>query len=110
MASYQDEIEQAFDDWANSIGPGRRMRDRIFMEQALRDEGYTIEFHRLGAMHGKLENPNRVPSKKMGRKGTRRAWKRAHPPGWSRCIWNYFDIPVRLIDTISEPGVTIIHY
>jgi hypothetical protein len=27
-------------------------------------------------------NTNRVPSKAKGRKGTRRAWKRAHPPGW----------------------------
>jgi len=26
-------------------------------------------------------NTNRVPSKRAGRKGTRRAWKRAHPPG-----------------------------
>lgn len=38
------------------------------------------EFHRLGALQGKL-NTNRVPSKKAGRKGTRKAWKRAHPPG-----------------------------
>ncbi len=28
-------------------------------------------------------NMNRVPSKADGRKGTRRAWKRAHPPGWA---------------------------
>lgn len=26
--------------------------------------------------------PGRVPSKAAGRKGTRRAWKRKHPPGW----------------------------
>ena len=26
--------------------------------------------------------PGRVPSKAAGRKGTRRAWKRAHPPRW----------------------------
>lgn len=26
--------------------------------------------------------PGRVPSKAAGRVGTRRAWKRKHPPGW----------------------------
>lgn len=26
--------------------------------------------------------PGRVPSKAAGRKGTRRAWKRKHPPRW----------------------------
>ena len=30
----------------------------------------------------KPDYPNRVPSKAAGRVGTRRAWKRAHPPGW----------------------------
>lgn len=42
----------------------------------------TVEFHRLSAINGPLINPNRVPSKAAGRRGTRRAWKRAHPPGW----------------------------
>lgn len=32
-------------------------------------------------------NMNRVPSKAAGRKGTRRAYKRAHPPGWQFNFW-----------------------
>lgn len=41
----------------------------------------TREFYRFGVIQGKIINTNRVPSKAAGRKGTRRAWKRAHPPG-----------------------------
>jgi hypothetical protein len=37
-------------------------------------------------VRGPWHRPGRVPSKAAGRKGTRRAWKRAHPPGW---IWLY---------------------
>ncbi len=51
------------------------------LNMTITDPG-TREFHRLGALQGRMGNPNRVPSKKDGRKGTRRAWKRAHPPGW----------------------------
>ena len=53
----------------------------------------TLEFHRLGALQGAITNPNRVPSKAAGRKGTRRAWKRAHPPGWSNRLFAFFDRP-----------------
>jgi hypothetical protein len=37
-------------------------------------------------VRGPWARPGRVPSKCAGRKGTRRAWKRAHPPGWT---WLY---------------------
>jgi hypothetical protein len=37
-------------------------------------------------VRGPWVRPGRVPSKLAGRKGTRRAWKRAHPPGW---VWYY---------------------
>lgn len=32
-------------------------------------------------------NDNRVPSKAAGRKGTRRDYKRTHPPGWQAKLW-----------------------
>lgn len=35
-------------------------------------------------VRGPWVRPGRVPSKLRGRKGTRRAWKRAHRPGW---VW-----------------------
>jgi hypothetical protein len=37
-------------------------------------------------VRGPWTRPGRVPSKRVGRKGTRRAWKRAHPPGY---VWYY---------------------
>ena len=37
-------------------------------------------------VRGPWQRPGRVPSKLAGRKGTRRAYKRAHPPGWT---WLY---------------------
>ena len=53
----------------------------------------TREYHRLSALQGKLSNPNRVQSKAAGRKGTRRAWKRAHPPrSWSMLLEQFFGI------------------
>ncbi len=47
------------------------------------------EYHRLTVLNGqaRTSNPNRVPSKAAGRVGTRRAWKRAHPPGWWDRLW-----------------------
>lgn len=43
--------------------------------------------------------PGRVPSKRAGRKGTRRAWKRRHPPHW---LWAYEEPKdvLRFADTI----------
>ena len=37
-------------------------------------------------VRGPWQRPGRVPSKLAGRKGTRRAWKRTHKPGW---VWFY---------------------
>lgn len=37
-------------------------------------------------VRGPWVQPGRVPSKRDGRKGTRRTWKRAHPPGY---VWYY---------------------
>lgn len=38
--------------------------------------------YRWGVLAGPVINTNRVPSKASGRRGTRKAWKRKHPPGW----------------------------
>jgi len=62
-----------------------------------RDEVYNIrnadgEFVRVSSFSVYM-NLNRVPSKAKGRKGTRRAWKRAHPPGM---LSYFFDTPSRM--------------
>lgn len=48
--------------------------------------GYAMlpngEIYQWGTLAGPLLDTNRVPSKVSGRRGTRRAWKRKHPPGW----------------------------
>jgi len=70
----------------------------------------AYEFYRLGALQGRVGNGNRVPSKKAGRRGTRRAWKRAHPPGWQKIIWQYFDIQPAMLDVSSLPDHIIFQW
>jgi hypothetical protein len=47
--------------------------------------------------------PGRVPSKRRGRKGTRRAWKRAHPPGY---VWFFREPEDVLVLNGREAWVT----
>ncbi len=70
------------------------------MTESLERLGYHVaetsrEYHRLSVLRGPIGNPNRVPSKKRGRRGTRRAWKRAHPPGAMLKYFEVFDARVR---------------
>jgi hypothetical protein len=70
----------------------------------------TREYYRLTALNGALLTPtNRVPSKAAGRKGTRRAWKRAHPPGWFHKLFAQPQRPLRE-ETLRRISTGIKHH
>lgn len=48
-----------------------------------------------GFLSGEARSTNRVPSKASGRRGTRRNWKRKHPPGWFERLLGFEGATVR---------------
>jgi hypothetical protein len=46
-----------------------------------------------------------VPSKLAGRKGTRRSWKRAHPPGY---VWLYREPTDTIVLTVRHQRTVIV--
>jgi hypothetical protein len=54
-------------------------------------------------VRGPWVRPGRVPSKRRGRKGTRRAWKRSHPPGY---VWYFREPEDMLVLNGREAWVT----
>lgn len=69
----------------------RHLRPRDEVHTYRNDEGDLIRVSYFSV----YMNLNRVPSKAKGRKGTRRAWKRAHPPGFGS-LHRYFDDAARM--------------
>lgn len=69
--------------------------DYLYQPQPMRFMGLTIVEHDLPRTPIYQRIRPRCPAKRAGRSGTRRAWKRAHPP--RTIIAGYEDAPIYLI-------------